>query len=106
MEMISVFVVDDSACMRRAITKMLESEPGIRVVATARNGEEAVTKARAFDPDVITMDVEMPGFGGLEAVRQRFALELGAVDFVAKPDAAYVNITDVTRDIAARVRAV
>jgi two-component system chemotaxis response regulator CheB len=123
---IRVLVVDDSAFMRRAIAKMLETEPNIVVAATARSGEEALEKAAQVRPDVITMDVEMPGIGGLEAVReitarQRVpiimvsaltqegaettfrALELGAVDFVAKPDAAYDNINDVARDLVAKV---
>jgi two-component system, chemotaxis family, protein-glutamate methylesterase/glutaminase len=126
---INVMVTDDSAFMRRAITTMLENEPDIKVIATARSGEEAITKALQINPDVITMDVEMPGMGGLEAVRQIVAdhripiimcssltregaettfraLELGAVDFIAKPDAAYVNITDVARDLIAKIRAV
>jgi two-component system, chemotaxis family, protein-glutamate methylesterase/glutaminase len=127
MEHTNVLVVDDSAFMRRAITKILENEPDIRVVATARTGEEAILKAEQTNPDVITMDVEMPGMGGLEAVRnivahQRVpiimcssltregadttfrALELGAVDFIAKPDAAYTNINEVARDLVAKVR--
>jgi two-component system, chemotaxis family, protein-glutamate methylesterase/glutaminase len=126
---IRVMVVDDSAFMRRAVSTMLENEPDITVAATARSGEEAITKALQIGPDVITMDVEMPGMGGLEAVRQIIAerripiimcsaltregaettfraLELGAVDFIAKPDAAYVNITDVARDLVAKIRAV
>lgn len=129
MAFINVMVVDDSAFMRRAITTMLENESDIKVIATARSGEEAVQKARQVNPDVITMDVEMPGIGGLEAVRQIVAdhripiimcssltregaettfraLEFGAVDFIAKPDAAYVNITDVARDLVAKVHAV
>ncbi len=123
---IRVLVVDDSAFMRRAIAKMLENEPEIAVVATARSGEEAIEKATQIRPDVITMDVEMPGIGGLEAVRAIHAqigvpiimvsalthqgadttfraLEAGAVDFVAKPDAAYDNINDVARDLVAKV---
>jgi two-component system chemotaxis response regulator CheB len=126
-EHINVLVVDDSAFMRMAITKILENEPDIRVVATARTGEEAITKAEQTNPDIITMDVEMPGMGGLEAVRAIVAhhrvpiimcssltrdgadttfraLELGAVDFIAKPDAAYTNIHEVARDLVGKVR--
>jgi two-component system chemotaxis response regulator CheB len=124
---INVLVVDDSAFMRRAITKILESEADIRVVATARTGEEAIEKVAQVHPDVVTMDVEMPGIGGLEAVRQIVAhqrvpivmvssltrdgaettfraLELGAVDFIAKPNAAYTNINEVARDLIAKIR--
>jgi two-component system chemotaxis response regulator CheB len=124
---VNVLVVDDSAFMRRAISKMLEAEPGIVVCGTARNGEEAILKAAQLRPDVITMDVEMPGMSGLDAVGEIMsrshipiimvsaltqegaqttfrALELGAVDFIAKPDAAYVNIRDVARDLVAKVR--
>jgi two-component system chemotaxis response regulator CheB len=124
---INVLVVDDSAFMRRAISRMLETEPDIVVCGTARNGEEAVLKAGQLHPDVITMDVEMPGMSGLDAVREIMsraqipiimvsaltqegaqttfrALDLGAVDFIAKPDAAYVNIKDVARDLVSKVR--
>lgn len=124
---INVLVVDDSAFMRRAITKMLEGEPEIIVCGTARTGEDAIAKAQELHPDVITMDVEMPGIGGLEAVRvisatQRIpiimvssltregaettfrALELGAVDFIPKPDSAYVDIRNVARDLIDKVR--
>lgn len=126
-EIVKVLVVDDSAFMRRAIAKILENESDIHVVATARTGEEAVAKSLAVQPDVITMDVEMPGIGGLEAVRQIVAvqnvpiimvssltregaettfraLDLGAVDFIAKPDSAYANIHDVARDLVAKIR--
>ena len=124
---IKVLVVDDSAFMRRAITKMLEGEPEIVVCATARNGEEAISKAAQLAPDVITMDVEMPGISGLDAVREIMArrpvpiimvsaltqegaqttfraLDLGAVDFIPKPDSAYVNIKDVARELIVKVR--
>ncbi|MBV8154608.1 MAG: chemotaxis response regulator protein-glutamate methylesterase [Candidatus Eremiobacteraeota bacterium] len=127
MELINILVVDDSAFMRRAITRILETEPDLRVVGTARSGEEAVEKVTQLNPDVVTMDVEMPGMGGLEAVRRIVAhhrvpiimvssltrdgaettfraLELGAVDFIAKPDAAYTNINEVARDLVAKIR--
>lgn len=125
--MIGALVVDDSAFMRRAIVKMLESAGDIKVIATAQNGEEAVTKTLALRPDVVTMDVEMPGMTGLEAVERIVAqahvpiimvsahtregaeitfraLELGAVDFITKPDAAYADIEDVARDLVEKVR--
>lgn len=124
---INVLVVDDSAFMRRAITKMLEGDADIVVCGTARSGEDAIEKAIDLNPDVITMDVEMPGMGGLEAVRhisakQKIpiimvsaltregaettfrALDLGAVDFIPKPDSAYVDIKDVALELIDKVK--
>lgn len=126
---IRVLVVDDSAFMRRALLKMLEKDHGIEVVGTANSGEEAVERVGTLRPDVVTMDVEMPGIGGLEAVRAIMrsrptpiimvsavtregaeetlrALELGAVDFIPKPTAAYMDILKVARDLVAKVRAI
>jgi two-component system, chemotaxis family, protein-glutamate methylesterase/glutaminase len=57
---IRIVVVDDSAFMRKALTMMLESDPGIKVVGSARNGEEGIAKVRTLKPDLVTMDVEMP----------------------------------------------
>jgi len=124
---IHVLVVDDSAFMRRAISKMIEKEEGIAVVGSAASGEEAVSLSATLKPDVITMDVEMPGMGGLEAARTIIerhgppiimisaltrdgaettlrALEIGAVDFIPKPDSAYIDILKVQRDLVEKIR--
>jgi two-component system chemotaxis response regulator CheB len=66
---VSVLVVDDSGFMRMALRKMLERDSSIRVVGEASTGEEALRLARLSRPDVVTMDVEMPGGGGIEATR-------------------------------------
>ena len=108
----SVLVVDDSAFMRRLITQILESSGEFQVVATARNGLDALQKVHALDPELVTMDVDMPELDGLQALGYIMseaprpvvmlsaatthsghdatlrALELGAVDFVRKPSGA------------------
>jgi len=124
---ITVVVTDDSAFMRRAIQKMLEKEPEIRVVGTAASGEEGIAMVERLRPDVVTMDVEMPGIGGLEAARAIVerrgppiimvsaltrdgaettlrALELGAVDFIPKPDSALIDIVNVQRELVEKVK--
>ena len=111
---IRIIVVDDSAFMRKALTMMLESDPAIKVIATARDGEEGVEKVRHLKPDLVTMDIEMPRMDGLAALRQIMAttpvpvmmisslttdgaratldaLEMGAVDFIPK-GLSYVSL--------------
>ncbi|MBN1188541.1 MAG: chemotaxis response regulator protein-glutamate methylesterase [Dehalococcoidales bacterium] len=106
-ENVRVVVVDDSAFARLAISRELQSEGGISVVDIARNGNEALEKITRLKPDVVTMDVEMPGMDGLAALERIMdecpvpvimlssltssgsdvtvrALELGAVDFFLK----------------------
>ena len=106
--MIRVMVVDDSALVRRIATDILTADPEITVVATASMAEFALQKLDREKPDVITLDMEMPGMGGVEAIRRIMAqrptpiivlsahaqkgaeltlqaLDLGAVDFVLKP---------------------
>ncbi len=66
---IRVLVVDDSAFMRKALSKMLESDPEVQVVGTARDGLDALARVAELDPDLVTLDVEMPRMDGLEALR-------------------------------------
>jgi two-component system chemotaxis response regulator CheB len=107
MRPIRVLVVDDSAFMRAALVRMIEKEVAFQVVGVAATGEDAVEKARTLKPDVMTLDVDMPGMGGLAALRKIVAetgtpvimvsaatdadamvtmeaLAAGAVDFVPK----------------------
>lgn len=105
--MIRVLVVDDSTFMRHSIVEMLEADPEIKVVETARDGREALAKAAAADIDVVTLDVEMPKLNGLETLKELMktnplpvimvssltesgaestlrAMEYGAQDFIPK----------------------
>ncbi|MBN1211749.1 MAG: chemotaxis response regulator protein-glutamate methylesterase [candidate division Zixibacteria bacterium] len=111
---IRILVVDDSAFMRKAITIMLESDPQIKVIGTARDGAEGLEKVQLLKPDLVTMDIEMPRMDGLTALREIMqkhpvpvmmvssittegaratldALELGAVDFIPK-QMSYVSL--------------
>lgn len=104
-----VLVVDDSATMRALLSRLLGSEPDIDVIGTAANAADARVKIREMNPDVVTLDVEMPGMNGLDFLEKIMklrpmpvvivsgvtrtgcettvrALELGAVDCYAKPD--------------------
>ncbi len=71
--MIRVLVVDDSAVLRQGTRFILESDPELKVVGEARNGEEAVALTKLLRPDVITMDIRMPRMDGLEAIRHIMA---------------------------------
>ncbi len=106
--MIRVLVVDDSAFSRVTISRMIQRDPELKVVATATRGEEAIRLALAHRPDVVTLDLEMPGLDGFAVLRWLGAnlripaivvssrqgredvfraLDLGAFDFVVKPQA-------------------
>jgi two-component system response regulator NreC len=67
---IRVFIVDDHAVLRQALRFLLQGQPGIEVVGDASNGREALEAAETLQPDVVLMDMVMPGLNGIEATRQ------------------------------------
>lgn len=125
---IRVLVVDDSAFMRRAISEMISSDPQLSVVGTARDGIEAIERVQKLKPDIVTMDVEMPRMGGLEALKHIMehsplpvlmvsslttegasatldALDLGAVDFIPKNLSDFsVNIVKIKEILVEKIK--
>jgi len=124
----SVLIIDDSAFMRKSLSLMLESDPSISVVGTARNGLEGYEQTIKLKPDIITLDIEMPVMDGLTALKKIMAncptsvimvssltsegadatlkaLELGAVDFIPK-EMSYVsvNISQIRNDLIFKVK--
>ncbi|CAN5382449.1 chemotaxis response regulator protein-glutamate methylesterase [soil metagenome] len=127
MAKIRVLVVDDSATMRGLITAALNRDPEIEVVGAAGDPFEARGMIKALNPDVVTLDIEMPNMNGIEFLEKIMrlrpmpvvmvssltqagaemtlrALELGAVDCVAKPTIA-TNTADTLNEVAVKVKA-
>ena len=77
--MINVLVVDDHAVVRAGLEQLLAGAEDIAVVGTASDGAEAVTQARSLRPDVVLMDLQMPGTDGVSATRQIVEEELAQV---------------------------
>ncbi|WP_339799866.1 UvrY/SirA/GacA family response regulator transcription factor [uncultured Marinobacter sp.] len=73
--MISVLVVDDHELVRSGISRMLADDPDIEVVGEVASGEEAIDAVRNKRPDIVLMDIRMPGIGGLEATRKILRLD-------------------------------
>jgi two-component system chemotaxis response regulator CheB len=126
---IKVLIVDDSALMRRALKEIITTDPGIEVVGTARDGQDAIEKARDLEPDVVTMDINMPVMDGLTSMQHILtyypdmpvlmvssiteegalttfeALELGAFDYVTKPSGTVSsNLHIVGKEIIEKVK--
>jgi len=125
---IRVLVVDDSAFMRKTISTILNEAEDLEVVATARDGLDAVKKVTDYKPDVITLDIEMPRLEGLQtlgyimsecptpvvmlsaytdngAEATMKALEYGAVDFVCKPSGPIsLDLEKVAQELVSKVR--
>lgn len=80
--MIRVLIVDDHILVRTGIERILADTEGIEVVGEASSGEEAIQKARELVPDIVLMDVKMPGIGGLEATR-KITLSNSAINVIA-----------------------
>jgi two-component system chemotaxis response regulator CheB len=126
---IKVLIVDDSALVRRMLTEMLSSDPAITVLGTAHDAYDAREKIKALNPDVLTLDVEMPRMDGLTFLRNLMrlrpmpvimvssltergaevtldALSVGAVDYLSKPkiDLA-ATLGDYKDELIAKVKA-
>jgi two-component system chemotaxis response regulator CheB len=123
-----VLVVDDSALMRRLIPKILEREPSIQVVGTAMDGHFALKKIEELSPQVVTLDLEMPGLNGIDTLKEIMrrwglpvivvsshstagasitlkALALGAFDFVAKPKDVSATMPAIADELIRKIRA-
>lgn len=124
---IKVLVVDDSAFMRKMISNILENHIKINVIATARHGQDALDKIREFNPDVVTLDIEMPVMDGITALKHIMkdfprpvimlssltkegadktleSMELGAVNFIPKPSGSIsLNIHEKEDEIISKV---
>lgn len=127
MNKIKVLVVDDSPFMRKVLSDIINAQPNMEVVGKASNGNECLSKIKQLQPDVVTMDVEMPEMDGLTALRSIMevnplpvimvssltqngaeqtmnALNWGAVDFIAKPSAQiFANIDTIKSDLIRKI---
>ncbi len=127
MSVIKVLVVDDSAFMRKVISDIINSSNNTKVIDTARNGQEAIKKIINLQPDVVTLDIEMPIMDGLSALKKIMedhptptlmlssltkdgadatirALDLGAIDFITKPSSIFkVNTEDMKASLINKI---
>jgi two-component system chemotaxis response regulator CheB len=126
--MTRVFVVDDSAFIRKALARVLRAEDGLRMVGEAANGAEAVAKIPQADPDLVTLDVAMPGMDGQQVLRALLrwkptlkvvmlsahtregaeatieALAAGAVDFIDKTSFNLMDLDTLRREVIEKLK--
>ena len=125
---VRVLVVDDSALMRKMIPQMLSGDEAIDVVGTAMDGSFCLKKIEELKPNVVTLDLEMPGMNGIDTLKEIMrrqpvpvivfsshsiegasvtlkALGLGAFDFVTKPKDASAHMAETARELIAKVKA-
>jgi two-component system chemotaxis response regulator CheB len=125
---VRVLVVDDSALMRKLIPQMLEADPSIEVVGTAMDGTFCLKKIEELQPNVVTLDLQMPGMNGIDTLKEIMrrrplpvivvsshstegasvtvkALGLGAFDFVTKPQDASAHIAETAVELIAKIKA-
>jgi two-component system, chemotaxis family, protein-glutamate methylesterase/glutaminase len=126
--MTRVFVVDDSAFIRKALARVLAAEPSLQVVGQAANGAEAVARIPELDPDVVTLDVAMPGMDGQQVLRALLrwkpslkvvmlsahtregaeatieALAAGAVDFIDKTSFNIMDLDTLRREVIEKLK--
>ncbi len=128
MKKIRVLVVDDSALMRKLIPQILEADPSIEVVGTAMDGNFCLKKIEELRPNVVTLDLEMPGMNGIDTLKEIVrwhpvpvivvsshstegasvtlrALGLGAFDFVTKPQDASAHMAETATELIAKIHA-
>jgi len=117
---IRILLVDDHTVLRAGLKALLDSEPDMRVVGEASTGEEGVERAKHLKPDVVVMDLSMPGMGGMEATRQITGLSLNIKVLVLTMHAeeeyllavleaggsGYVRKTSADQDLTHAIRAV
>jgi two-component system chemotaxis response regulator CheB len=127
---IRVVIIDDSAFMRKSLSIMLTSDPEIEIIATARDGLEGFELVKKLQPDLVTLDIEMPKMDGLAALKKIMAecptdvimvsslttegadstlkaLELGAVDFIPKEMSfVNVNIVSIKEDLIRKIKTI